>query len=83
MNRLCRSQIVVRSQIAHLHGMKDTAHATGDAAYRLLIPRKDMEKDAELSELVDSSIGLRWMGPGGHVMWVESSDDEGGQLSDD
>lgn len=41
---------------------------TGDAAYRILIPRSKVEGDANALQLLENSVGMRWMGPGGHVM---------------
>ena len=38
--------------------------ATGDAAYRILIPREKLESDPELLQLVTEKVGIRWMGPG-------------------
>jgi len=41
---------------------------TGDAAYRVLIPRSKLEGNKSALKLLDSNIGMRWMGPGGHIM---------------
>ncbi|KAE9376350.1 FAD/NAD(P)-binding domain-containing protein [Stipitochalara longipes BDJ] len=41
---------------------------TGDAAYRVLIPRSKLEGNKNALELLNTNIGMRWMGPGGHVM---------------
>lgn len=41
---------------------------TGDAAYRVLIPRSKIEGDPKAIALLDGNIGMRWMGPGGHIM---------------
>jgi len=38
--------------------------ATGDAAYRIIIPREKLEDDPELLQLVTEKVGIRWMGPG-------------------
>jgi salicylate hydroxylase len=46
----------------------ETAQPTGDAAYRLILPRALLEKDEELLALVQSSWVKRWDGPGGHVV---------------
>ncbi|KAN0116819.1 salicylate hydroxylase [Hyaloscypha variabilis] len=40
----------------------------GDAAYRVLIPRSKLEGNKQGIKLLDSNIGMRWMGPGGHIM---------------
>ncbi|KAK4705133.1 hypothetical protein P7C70_g1076, partial [Phenoliferia sp. Uapishka_3] len=57
-----------RAQLLELHGQRDMPHETGDAAYRIIIPREDLESDPELLAYVESSVGYRWMGPGGHIM---------------
>jgi salicylate hydroxylase len=58
----------LRHQIATAHGHIDHAQPTGDAAYRILIPKKDLENDPEALELLNSNVGMRWLGPGGHIM---------------
>ncbi|GAA6062309.1 hypothetical protein JCM10212_006861 [Sporobolomyces blumeae] len=59
---------LVREKMLALHGVKDEGRATGDAAYRIIIPRDKLEHDPELVQLVDDKVGIRWMGPGGHIM---------------
>lgn len=44
------------------------AIATGDAAYRIMLPRSVMEKDPELKELIDEPLATRWLGPGRHII---------------
>ncbi|KAL3475981.1 salicylate hydroxylase [Aspergillus californicus] len=58
----------LRHQIAKSHGHIDHAQSTGDAAYRIMIPKKDLENDPEALKLLESNVGMRWMGPGGHIM---------------
>ncbi|KAE8325769.1 FAD/NAD(P)-binding domain-containing protein [Aspergillus sergii] len=58
----------LRRLIAKSHGHIGHAQPTGDAAYRILIPRKDLENDSDALELLGSNVGMRWMGPGGHIM---------------
>ncbi|KAE8374605.1 hypothetical protein BDV26DRAFT_300106 [Aspergillus bertholletiae] len=41
---------------------------TGDAAYRIMLPRSAMEKDPELRELVDEPQATRWLGPDRHII---------------
>ncbi|KAE8360634.1 FAD/NAD(P)-binding domain-containing protein [Aspergillus caelatus] len=41
---------------------------TGDAAYRIMLPRSAMEKDPELRELVDEPQATRWLGPERHII---------------
>ena len=58
----------IRRQMAEGHGIQDQSQPTGDAAYRILIPREKLEHDKEALELLESNAGMRWMGPGGHIM---------------
>lgn len=46
----------------------ETAQPTGDAAYRLILPRQLLEKDEELIALMQQSWVKRWDGPHGHVI---------------
>jgi len=46
----------------------DTPTPTGDAAYRIILPRSAMVADPELRELIDTPRGTRWVGPGRHIM---------------
>lgn len=41
---------------------------TGDAAYRIMLPRSIMEQDAELKELLEEPQATRWIGPNRHVI---------------
>ncbi|PYI11283.1 salicylate hydroxylase [Aspergillus sclerotiicarbonarius CBS 121057] len=41
---------------------------TGDAAYRIMLPRSALEHDPELKTLVDEPQATRWLGPGRHVI---------------
>jgi salicylate hydroxylase len=47
---------------------KDRPYPTGDAAYRLLIPREKVQHDRELLAMLDQDVAMRYMGPGGHIM---------------
>lgn len=58
----------IRAQIAASHDHVDRAKPTGDAAYRVMIPREQMKHDKEALQLLDADVGMRWMGPGGHIM---------------
>ncbi|KAL2859670.1 hypothetical protein BJX68DRAFT_252491 [Aspergillus pseudodeflectus] len=58
----------LRHQIATAHGHIDHAQPTGDAAYRILIPKQDLAGDPEALALLNSNVGMRWLGPGGHIM---------------
>lgn len=44
------------------------ATPTGDAAYRIMLPRSVMEQDAELKELLTEPQATRWIGPNRHVI---------------
>jgi salicylate hydroxylase len=46
----------------------NVAQGTGDAAYRVTIPREKLHGRPELLKLIDEPVGYRWMGPGGHIM---------------
>ena len=41
---------------------------TGDSAYRAVIPRADLEAHPDLMQLINANLGVRWMGPGSHLM---------------
>jgi salicylate hydroxylase len=57
-----------RKEMMDIYGQTNYAQQTGDAAYRITIPRSRLLDKPELLELVDGSISYRWMGPGGHIM---------------
>ncbi|RJE18467.1 salicylate hydroxylase [Aspergillus sclerotialis] len=42
--------------------------STGDAAYRMMLPRSVMESDPELKELILEPEATRWLGPYRHVI---------------
>lgn len=52
----------IRRQMAEHHNVVDKAAPTGDAAYRILIPKEKMEHDEEALKLLNQNIGMRWMG---------------------
>ncbi|KAJ5651079.1 uncharacterized protein N7484_004802 [Penicillium longicatenatum] len=58
----------IRQQIASHHGVHDTCQPTGDAAYRVMIPKEEMSGDKRALDLLNHNVGMRWMGPGGHIM---------------
>ncbi|CAI7657435.1 unnamed protein product [Penicillium glandicola] len=41
---------------------------TGDAAYRIMLPRQIMEQDPELKKLIDEPLATRWLGPSRHII---------------
>lgn len=49
-------------------GAKIEARATGDAAYRAIVPTSIMNSDTELKPLVDNPMMTAWMAPGRHMM---------------
>ena len=59
---------LIRRQMAAHHGVKDHSLPTGDSAYRILIPREKLERDERALHLLGENVGMRWMGPGGHIM---------------
>ena len=58
----------LRRQMAAAHGVQDRSQPTGDSAYRILIPREKLDHDPEALKLLDANVGMRWMGPNGHIM---------------
>ncbi|KAF2084975.1 FAD/NAD(P)-binding domain-containing protein [Saccharata proteae CBS 121410] len=58
----------IRRQIVEAHGHVDHASPTGDSAYRILIPEERMKHDEGAMKLLKEDVGMRWMGPGGHIM---------------
>ena len=57
----------IRQQMLNKAGRKEVCSKTGDSAYRVLIPRGQLENDKCALSLLDSNSGIRWVGPGGHV----------------
>lgn len=51
-----------------LQDSKIRAIATGDAAYRIMLPRGAMENDPELKKLIDEPQATRWLGPDRHII---------------
>jgi len=58
----------IRRQMADHHGIKDRNQPTGDAAYRILIPKDRMPGDERALRLLEYNVGMRLMGPYGHIM---------------
>ncbi|KAJ6070103.1 hypothetical protein N7499_011990 [Penicillium canescens] len=56
----------IRSRLLEDSSLK--AIPTGDAAYRIMLPREIMEKDPELKELIDQPEATRWLGPSRHII---------------
>ncbi|KAJ9488550.1 hypothetical protein VN97_g4764 [Penicillium thymicola] len=74
-NEIIRGDVVIgadgiKSTIRD-HLLEDStlkAVATGDAAYRIMLPRHSMEKDPELKKLLDEPQATRWLGPERHII---------------
>jgi salicylate hydroxylase len=60
----CRKQMALTSGYAQ----SNRPYPTGDAAYRLLIPREKIQHDPELLAMLNQNVAMRYMGPGGHIM---------------
>ncbi|KAK6362619.1 hypothetical protein TWF730_000075 [Orbilia blumenaviensis] len=60
----------VRAEMAKKNGLVDGdgTVSTGDAAYRVVIDEERMRGDPKMRALVRGNTGVRWMGPGGHIM---------------
>ncbi|KAI9167716.1 FAD-dependent monooxygenase [Paramyrothecium foliicola] len=58
----------IRRQMAAADGDPARSVPTGDAAYRLLIPRKKIKYNKELLQMLDQDVAVRYMGPGAHIM---------------
>ncbi|KAJ7691970.1 hypothetical protein B0H17DRAFT_1062297 [Mycena rosella] len=59
---------VVRKCMLALHGEQDDAQDTGQAAYRIMLRRDQMEHDPELLTMLDSNSTFRWIGPQRHII---------------
>lgn len=57
---------VIRGKLLNDDNIK--AYPTGDAVYRVVLPRSVMENDPELKPLIDAPDATRWVGPGRHVI---------------
>lgn len=49
-------------------GEVDETIDTGEAAYRVILNRSQMENDPELKQLIDDPVAIRWMGPDAHIV---------------
>ena len=58
----------VRSDLLACSGNSISAQDTGQAAYRILLPREKMKGDAEMMDLLDSNQVTRWIGEKRH--WI-------------
>lgn len=59
----------IRSAVrGHVAAHDERLTPTGDAAYRMLIPREKLASHDKLLRLIDQNVAVRWIGPGGHVI---------------
>jgi salicylate hydroxylase len=61
---------IVRKKMLAFHCAVDQIRETGDAAWRVVITAEQIykSKNAGLIEALENPVGLRWMGPDGHIM---------------
>lgn len=59
---------VTRTQMLASLSLTTTESDTGQAAYRIMLPRSAMSSDPELLALLDSSTVVRWIGPRRHII---------------
>ncbi|KAI0159745.1 FAD/NAD(P)-binding domain-containing protein [Xylariaceae sp. FL1272] len=58
----------VRSSLLKAINNSAEVEDTGQAAYRIMLNRADMEKDPEMLALLDSDCALRWVGEKRHIV---------------
>ncbi|KAI0430350.1 putative salicylate hydroxylase [Xylaria sp. FL1042] len=59
---------IVRKRMAMASGLDDQLVPAGESAYRFLLPRELIEHDEPAMNLLNRNHGIRYMGPGGHIM---------------
>jgi len=59
---------VIRDQLLRLKNIDAKIIDTGQAAYRIMLKREDMENDPELLELIDKESVTRWIGEKRHII---------------
>lgn len=59
---------VTRNAILKEAGLDGEEADTGQAAYRIMLKREDMEKDPEMKALIDSDEVTRWIGEKRHII---------------
>ncbi|KAL2158992.1 hypothetical protein VTH06DRAFT_3023 [Thermothelomyces fergusii] len=59
---------VTRAQMLARLGAESQEEDTGQAAYRIMLRRSQMEHDAELRALIDSDTVVRWVGERRHII---------------
>ncbi|KAI0387693.1 FAD/NAD(P)-binding domain-containing protein [Hypomontagnella monticulosa] len=58
----------VRTSMLRTLNISAEVEDTGQAAYRIMLPRSQMETDPELLELLDADCALRWIGEKRHIV---------------
>ncbi|GAD98036.1 salicylate hydroxylase [Paecilomyces variotii No. 5] len=59
-----------------LTGQPDVPRDTGDVAYRILIPGKELLADSDLKDLITEPATTSWCGPGAHLVGYPIRDGE-------
>jgi salicylate hydroxylase len=59
---------VIRSQLLSEIGVHAEVEDTGQAAYRIVLKREEMQDDPELLELIDAERVTRWIGEKRHII---------------
>ncbi|KAK3116276.1 hypothetical protein LTR53_003528 [Teratosphaeriaceae sp. CCFEE 6253] len=59
---------VIRDQMLRLKNVDAKIIDTGQAAYRIMLRREDMENDPELLELISQETATRWIGEKRHII---------------
>jgi salicylate hydroxylase len=65
---------VTRTQMLALLGTESEEEDTGQAAYRIMLKREEMEHDPEMLALLESDTVVRWIGPRRHIIAYAVSD---------
>jgi salicylate hydroxylase len=65
---------VTRTEMLAKLGTESEEEDTGQAAYRIMLNRCDMENDPELLELIDCNTVVRWIGARRHIIAYPVSD---------
>ncbi|GAA5975985.1 hypothetical protein JCM11641_002859 [Rhodosporidiobolus odoratus] len=58
----------IRAKMMSRRGEVDETIPTGEAAYRVVLPRSAMENDPDLMQLIDDPTAIRWIGPDAHIV---------------
>ncbi|KAI1819339.1 putative salicylate hydroxylase [Xylaria intraflava] len=59
---------VIRMRMAAASGHVDTVGPVVESAYRFVLPLESVRGDEQVMALLNKNHGIRYMGPGGHVM---------------